>query len=277
MTDRIRAYQAGARVARDRMAADAPLDAAALADVTASDIVVVEGCYDHVQQVLEALDMPFTMVDAAAVARLRLRPEQLLVINCPGNIGDGAIPKVRDFVADGGSLFTTDWALRHVLEPAFPGVVAFNDRATADDVVRIEVKAGDNPFLAGVMDGADDPLWWLEGASYPIRVLDPERVQVLITSAEMASKYGEAAIAVHFDYGKGEVLHMVSHYYLQRTELRTARHAAPAASYAAEKGIVLPAPMVDGLTLADVQSAQTSARLLANVVARKKRGKVDSS
>lgn len=72
----------------------------------------------------------------------------------------------------GGSLFTTDWALRHVIEPAFPGMLAYNERPTADDVVRIEVRAHDNPFLKGVMDGRDDPRWWLEGSSYAAPAAD---------------------------------------------------------------------------------------------------------
>jgi hypothetical protein len=36
----------------------------------------------------------------------QLRPEQLLVINCPGTVPARAIPRIRDFVARGGSVFT---------------------------------------------------------------------------------------------------------------------------------------------------------------------------
>ena len=267
---RRRAYAAGAHMSKERMAREAPLDAAALGAVEGSDIVVVEGCYDHVERVLEALELPYTTVSPERLEQVPLRPEQLLVVNCPGHISTRAVVQVRRFVEAGGSLFTTDWALRHVIEPTFPGMVAFNERPTADDVVRVEVRDHDNPFLTGVMDGADDPQWWLEGSSYPIRVLDP-RVSVLITSREMGDKYGEAAIAVTFPWGAGEVFHMVSHYYLQRTELRTTRHSAKAAAYAAEKGVLLPPPMLDGLSLGDVESAQTSSRMLANLVAQKKK------
>ena len=87
----------------------------------ASDIVVVRGSYDHVERVLDALELPFTAVDPSQVEHLGLRPEQLLVVNCPGNVSSGAVPVIRNFVAAGGSLFTTDWALRHVIEPASRG------------------------------------------------------------------------------------------------------------------------------------------------------------
>ena len=167
--------------------------------------------------------MPFTRVESAHLGAVELRPEQLLVVNCPGQLGQRDVLRIRDFVTAGGSLFTTDWALRHVLEPAFPDTVAYNEHPTADDVVRVEVRDTENPFLRGVIDPGEDPLWWLEASSYPIRVLDPA-VEVLLASTELQTKYGEAPVAVLFHHGQGEVFHMISHYYLQRTELREARH-----------------------------------------------------
>ena len=267
------AYQAAGKISKSRMAREAPLDAAALEAVEASDIVVVTGCYDHVEQVLGALEVPYTTVDSRHLDNLPLRPEQLLVVNCPGEMSPVAIVRIRDFVANGGTLFTTDWALRHVVEPAFPGHVAYNGRSTGDDVVRIEVVDATSPYLAGVLDAENDPQWWLEGSSYPITVVDPERVRVLIRSRELGEKYGEQAVAVVFPYGKGEVFHMISHYYLQRTELRSERHTMSAEDYASEKGVMFsPAMsmMVNDLSLGEVEAAATSARLFANIVATKK-------
>lgn len=269
---RQRAYRAGASMARERLRREAPEDAAALDEVKESDVVVVRGCFDHVEQVLGALDMPHTAIDDRQLARIELRPEQLLVVNCPGTVGGHQIPKIRDFVAAGGSLFTTDWALKHVVEPCFPGVISYNERPTRDDVVRIEVTDHDNPFLKGVMDGADDPQWWLEGSSYPIRVEDTERVKVLIKSRDLGDRYGESPVAVLFEHGEGEVFHMISHYYLQRTEFRTARHSQAAATYWDEKGMAVPAMLdIDDLSVADVEAAQSSTRLFSNVIAQKKR------
>ncbi len=54
---RLNAYQAAGKISKSRMAQEAPLDAAALEAVEASDIVVVTGCYDHVEQVLGALEV----------------------------------------------------------------------------------------------------------------------------------------------------------------------------------------------------------------------------
>ena len=272
--DRARAYRAAAHITREQLRRDAPEKARVLDAVEKSDVIVVRGCYDRVEDVLAALEVDFTACSTAALDRLALRPEQLLVINCPGQVSAHAITRIRAFVEAGGSLFTTDWALKHVIEPAFPGVLAFNERPTADEVVRIEVKDPDNIYLQGVVDGQDDPLWWLEASSYPIRVVDTERVRVLITSKELGQKYGEEPVAVWFRWGEGEVFHMISHYYLQRTELRTRRHKAGVAAYFGEKGVPMTAAMqaeYAGLALSDVESAKPSAAFMSNVVIDKKK------
>jgi hypothetical protein len=271
---RQRAYRAAAQITREQLRRDAPGRARTLDEVEQSDVVVVAGIYDHVESVLQALEVPHSLVTPAEVERLTLRPEQLLIVNCPGDVSPRAVRRIRAFVEAGGSLFTTDWALKHVVEPAFPGVLGFQKAPTRDDVVRIEVRDRDNIYLQGVLDGRDDPQWWLEASSYPITILDPGRVQVLITSRELGEKYGEMPVAVWFRWGEGDVFHMISHYYLQRTELRTARHQAPAAGYFAEKGVAM-SPVMEAeytdLSLAEVESAKPSAAFMANVIIEKKR------
>ena len=269
-----RAYNAGANIARNRMATEAPLAAEALAAIQESDIVVVTGCYDHVERVLGALDVPYQTVEPGLLRQVRLRPDQMVVVNCPGKLTGPEIVQIRDFVAAGGTLFTTDWALRNVIEPAFPGYIEYNDNATTDDVVRIDVVDTNSPYLQGVLDSDDDPQWWLEGASYPIRVIDADRVRVLIRSRELGEKYGEEPVAVVFEYGKGEVFHMISHYYLQRAELRNDRHAQTAESYAMSKGVNFSPGMANAVAdikLGEVEAAATSSRLIANILADKKR------
>jgi hypothetical protein len=176
-------------------------------------VIVVRGSYDHVEDVLQLAGLPHRAID---VGRTRLAPEQMLIVNCPGHVDAAGNDRIRAFVHASGSLVTTDWALEHVIEPAFPGVLRYNGRSTADEVVRIEIKSSDDAFLRGLFHEGNDPLWWLEGSSYPIEILDKERVRVLLTSREIERKYGEAPVAVSFDYGAGDVLHMISHYcYLQ--------------------------------------------------------------
>jgi hypothetical protein len=53
-----KAYEIGSRLAHSRMQAEAPDDAEALRAVAASDVVVVGGCYDHVERVLGGARFP---------------------------------------------------------------------------------------------------------------------------------------------------------------------------------------------------------------------------
>jgi hypothetical protein len=273
MDDRMKdAYRAAKLLDQSEMSGD---ERVLMEGLRAEDVVVVRGRYDRVEQVLELAGIPHRLINPPEVARTRLAPEQLLIINCPGTLDPDGIAAVRRFVEEGGSLVTTDWALKEVLEPAFPGFVRCNGRSTGDEVVRIEVRSSDDPFLQGLFHDGADPLWWLEGASYPIEILDRERVRVLLTSREVGERYGESPVAVAFNFGRGDVLHMISHYYLQRAETRTARHAAGWKSYATEVGRVevsesAPAEL-DYLTTAEVEAAHKSMKFTRNIILEKKR------
>ncbi|HSV73764.1 MAG TPA: hypothetical protein VLH79_08395 [Chthonomonadales bacterium] len=271
-----RAYRAAARMI-DVEATDE--ERALLSELGDDGVLVVPGGYDRVEEVLRLLGIPHRMVSEEWICRHGLRPDQMLVVNCPGHISSGVVGKVRAFVAEGGTLFTTDWALLHVVEAAFPGYVAYNRRATADDVVRVEVAPEAGPPFSDLFSKDGAPLWWLESGSYPFSVLRPDAVQVLIRSEELAAKYGEPAVAVRFEVGKGEVFHMISHYYLQRTETRTARHQKSWRCYVAEEGVPQEAlgdvrEFAD-LNVAEVESARVSARSMRYVLlarARRNRG-----
>ncbi|HBP23836.1 MAG TPA: hypothetical protein DEA08_39420 [Planctomycetes bacterium] len=264
----IEGYRSAAKLTRSRIAASRPED---LEHLSQTQVVVVRGCYDQGGQVFDLCQIPATRIQAEQVAAARFNPDQILFVNCPGDIDARGLAKIESFVAQGGMLVTTDWALTNVIERVFPGTIAYNRRATGDDVVRVAFEEVEDPFLEGLLDENDDPLWWLEGSSYPIKVLDP-RVRVLVSSREMAEKYGEAPIVVAFEVGEGIVYHLTSHFYLQRTETRTARHQAGAGAYASQKGVSLSAAELSdptsfaGSSLTEVQSAYTSARSLSNLV-----------
>lgn len=270
-----RAYEVSIKALREKMRRDNPTEERQLQEISQADVIVVRGEYDRVQDVLGAMDIPFTLVNAAQLDRINLSPSQVVFINCPGKLSRKGIGQIHQFVEAGGFLVTTDWALRHVIEPAFPGLMRYNDKPTRDDVVRIEILEGGNRFLEGLVSPGEDPQWWLEGSSYPIEILDQKNVEVLITSKEMAERYGEAPIAVTFNFGLGSVFHIVSHYYLQRSELRTARHEMPSTTYFAEKGLPLDGAMED-LPLGYAESAYNSASFIARVITSKKKGNAPS-
>lgn len=213
-----RANRAAAEILRRRMAEERPDDAKLIREAVGADVVVVAGVYDRVQDVLRAVQIKHVVIPAGLLEKLNLLSTQTLMINCPGTLSETATKRVRDFVARGGYLVTTDWALTSVSH-AFPGTIAHNGRTTPNDVVSVHVHDGNEPLLRHVKVLRDHPRWWLEGSSFPIRIQDPKSVRVLMSSSEMKQRYGDGAVVVAFNYQQGKVLHMTSHFFLQQSKL----------------------------------------------------------
>ena len=130
-----------------------------------------------------------------------------------------------------------------------------------------------NKFLEGLFKADEEPIWWLESSSYPIVILDKSKVKVLVTSREMEQKYGEAPIVITFEYGDGgTVLHMTSHYYLQRAELRTKRQQMSAKDYVKAEMAFTDEEAeeiekdLDGLSLGEAESAYSTTQFISNVI-----------
>lgn len=271
------AYRVANELLRDRLKAKSPEALRELENLQAADVIVTRGQYDRIQSVFKLAQTPYTLVNPLDIDAAELRPDQIIFVNCPGDFSPKGLRKLESFVAEGGFLFTTDWALKHVLEPAFPGYVEFNERRTKDDVVRVEVLDEEDPFLTSILGPQDDPQWWLEASSFPIRILASDGIKVLVTSKELGERYGEAPVFITFGHGEGRIYHMISHFYLQRTETRTQRHARPSRDYLLEKGLGTEdigryeALGLGKLSLGQVESAYSSRGMLARVLLEKQR------
>lgn len=269
------AYKLANEMVREKLGREDKGNIQILNDLTKNDIVVVTGSYDHIDQVLTSLKIPYAQIVPDELAGADLKPHQTVFVNCPGvAFSPEALRKLTTFVEAGGQLISTDWALRNVIELAFPNTIAFNDKATADEVVRVEVVDKKDSVVLGFLDEKAAPVWWLEGSSYPIKVLDKERVKVLIRSSELKEKYGEEAVVVRFQYGKGTVYHMLSHLYLQRTETRDKRQDAPAAEYVKDKGAsdeTKEKAANSGVTYGQVQSANTTSDFVSRIIINQKK------
>ena len=229
------AYRVAQEMIKDKLK-DVDEDMAAeFEELGQSEVIVSTGVHDNIEQVFNGIGLKHNLINPQQFEKIDLDPDQIIFINCPGNVTSKGLRNLVTFVEKGGFLFTTDWALRHVIEPGFPGYIKYNNRPTSDEVVRVDILAEEDPFLQSLIGPNDDPQWWLEGSSYPIEILNHKEVDILIKSKEIEKKYGESAVFVTFDYGKGKIYHMISHFYLQRAETRTARHAKSGAEYANEK------------------------------------------
>lgn len=275
------AYEVSKQLVRERMERENPEDVAILDSVDDTDIVCVKGTYDHIHLVLEAIGIPFTHVDPHGLLRTELKPEATVYVNCPSSFPRESALKLRKFVEEGGQLITTDWALKHVVEVAFPGTVKFSGNSSGDEVVAVEIVDKEDEILKGFIDQEKDeaPVWWLEGASYTIEVLDKKKVKVLVRSDELKRKYKHDAVIVSFEWGKGVVYHMLSHFYLQRSETRTKKQGMNATVYAEAQGASKATmdafndleTVSPGMNYGMIQSAATSSEFVSRGLVKQKR------
>ena len=229
------AYRVAQEMIKDKLKDVDEEMAAEFEELGQSEVIVSKGVHDYIEQVFNGIGLKHNLINPQQFEKIDLDPDKIIFINCPGGVSSKGLRNLVTFVEKGGFLFTTDWALKHVIEPGFPGYIKYNNRPTGDEVVRVEILAEEDPFLQSLIGPNDDPQWWLEGSSYPIEIVNHKEVDILIKSKEIEKKYGESAVFVTFDYGKGKVYHMISHFYLQRAETRTARHKKGGAEYAYEK------------------------------------------
>jgi hypothetical protein len=195
------------------------------------DILVVEGSFDKVSRVIDALRLPYVQVPAYSVSLPNapdLSQHKIVFWNCGESLPPSqrrmAARRIRNFVQGGGYLFSTDWAVGNLLAEAFPGYLETKGpRAPLPEmVVGIRPATGQerHPLLQGVFRPNVDGKWWLEQASFDVSVRKPREVEVLIESPDLESLFQRSpAVAVTFPYGRGRVLHVVGHYFQEAGNL----------------------------------------------------------
>ncbi len=196
-------------------------------------ILAIRGKYEKPERVIKhSYASVKDIISPYEVLKRDLSKYDVVLIGCPGSeIPKSGMSKFRDYVVnDGGWVITTDWCLRTVIDDVFPGFIHWNGEKTGDAVVKCELVDPHHPFLDGVYGaimtgkysskGAKSPTfsWWLEDKSFPISIIRPDLVTVLIRSPEIGSRWGKDPVLVYFDVGKmgGRVIHMISHTHLQK-------------------------------------------------------------
>lgn len=179
------------------------------------DIIVVPGEYDTAQIVLDSLELQHVLKDPEAFDDIHLSSQDVVIVNCPGEgFSDAGLAALRDHVLHGGLLITTDWALKHVVQAAFPGYIEHNGAETEEEFVDVRVTDKIMGYMKGLIAPGLSPSWWLEGGSYPIRLLN-NNVRKLLISRAMKERYEDPTVACIIHYGKGQIMHMTSHLFLK--------------------------------------------------------------
>lgn len=187
----------------------------AVTDVSHASVVVVRGSADHMEQVLAQAKVRYVAVNPDELPDLALNAKQVLMVNCTGDMSPKAQERVRRFVAAGGFLYTTDHAVKQLIEPLFPNTIAYAG-TTNEQVFPVKLAGKDEDRgLLNSLGGNAKEMWQTAGGGYTFKVLDPKKVTVLMESPEMAKAYGSGLVAARFRYEDGQVIHVTGHFFTQ--------------------------------------------------------------
>jgi hypothetical protein len=271
MSDMEKAYRLAVLAVRRRLKEARPEALEVLDGLQASDVSVYAGSYDNAQEVLSRLEVPFTLDPTPK----KLSAATVIFANCSASPQAALVKNIEPLVSAGAWLVSSDYSLLHVVQKAFPGTMRRKEGpSTGDEVVAVEPWL-DSLWSEVVVLGAD-PQWWLEGASYLIDIIDPQRVRIEAASHELLVKYGAPVVAARFDWNAGHVFHVISHFWMKRTRVPgRERYRRPCTAFLeegmrlSEEGIaeVLAAAEVkpEAMNFATIQSAVTSTELVAQL------------
>ncbi len=179
------------------------------------DVLVLQSRGDHIETVLDGLEIPHRRTSSGQVVADGLHPQGVFVANCSGEVTSDEAERLSWFVRAGGALFGSCWALQETIQNLEPGLV--RKLETRGEVMG-EVPAypcdQDSRYLEGVFAADSRPIYQLEGA-HLIEVLDAEEVEVLVDSPQCAQAFGGANLAAWFRLGHGVVLDSANHFELQ--------------------------------------------------------------
>jgi len=181
-------------------------------------IVVVRGEFDHMEKILTLYGIPHTVVSRDELRTRRWPRMQMLCINCdqlPPPLQSTTLAlAVKRFVAEGGWLITSDWAVDPYLLSAWPQHVTDvvqKKRDQPDTLITVRPERI-SPLLEGVFQPRARAEWWLENSSMMVDV-NPRLVEVLIVSDDMKQRFGASAVAFTWHQDEGRVLHLLGHFY----------------------------------------------------------------
>src|SRR4051812_39147327 len=98
---------------------------ASLSHVESAEVVIVAGSADHMEHVMQRAGVKYALITPDELPTAPLHWQQILMVNCTGQMSAAARERVRRFVNAGGMLYTTDHAVHYLLESIFPGKIRF--------------------------------------------------------------------------------------------------------------------------------------------------------
>jgi hypothetical protein len=172
-------------------------------------VLVVKGQWDDSARTLDKFRIPYNRIGARSMRDIPLDRVKVLIVDCSGYLPRESFQRIRDWVAAGGYLLTTDWALDNTLQKTFPGYVEWNHKINREGLYEAEAVDPDAILFRNAVPVAN---WRTEMECHLLTVLKPDAVRVLVRSRALAREDGQGILAVTFPFGRGHVLHLVGHF-----------------------------------------------------------------
>ena len=180
-------------------------------NISPRSVIAVKGRWDDSGRTLRALGIPYERVGSGDLEDMSFDNVKVLIVDCAGTVPRESLQRIRDFVARGGYLLATDWALDNLVEKAFPGYIEYDRKKNAQAIYDAYVVNPEPVLFANAVTNAH---WKMDEASHLLRVLKPGSVRVLARSRKLEQEDpgGQGVLAVTFPFGKGYVMHTVGHF-----------------------------------------------------------------
>lgn len=173
-------------------------------------LLAIPGSMDYIDKVLPHCELKTKdIINDVKRSPPDLEVYDVVLVGCPGKLKKPWHVAIKKFVEKGGYLITTDWCLDNLVAKVFPNTIA--KAGVASGSFPVEVANPSHPFVQGIEDKTG-VLWKVESASHLIKVKNEKAVQVLLRSKKMNR---HSSILVTFQFGKGHVVHAISHFHLQ--------------------------------------------------------------
>lgn len=228
------------------------------AEVTKATVVIVRGSADAMEQVLTRAKVSFVLVAPEELAELPLHSKQVVMVNCTGQMSDAARARLKRFVTAGGFLYTTDHAVKYVIEDLFPNTIAFTGTSSAQEIFPVKLSGSpEDRGLLSALGGNAKEVWQFAGGGMPVKVLDEKRVKVLMSSDEAAKKYGSGVVAARFRWEDGQVIHVTGHFFTQPGQTPEQISQSGARTFEQFSANVVESKQADGARIDSLYGAST--------------------
>ncbi|HEY9676831.1 MAG TPA: hypothetical protein V6C76_02430 [Drouetiella sp.] len=201
-----------------------------LTTMAKDSVIEVKGQWDDAGHALHNFGFNFTRIAPSALAKTPLTNTNVMIVDCAGEIPSASLEVIRNFVANGGYLITTDWSLDNCLARAIPGFVSWNSANSisecVDAAINRSVTASDDSDL--LLNTVSRAYWKLDDKCQMVKINRPDAVTVLVHSKRLAYQDPNRTFALTgregftpntigilactFRYEKGRVLHLVGHF-----------------------------------------------------------------